>query len=186
MSTGINNLPFPGKVYNPFDILTAEELNEDVSNIESLADGSGIGDGAVSQNNLSSDVIFLGLAEKTNNQTFTAAANTQITGLSPTATVPTGGRRVKLTYSLRSTSDTNLRGALIRVWEGDVGSGTEIFRNDHWLTTGGIGVTMSGSYIYTPTAGSKTYNISYFITNGASTHTISGASQTAQLIAELI
>lgn len=47
MATGINNLPFPGKVYNPFDILTAEELNEDVANIESLADGSGIGDGAI-------------------------------------------------------------------------------------------------------------------------------------------
>lgn len=47
MATGTGNLPFPGKVYNPFDILTAEELNEDVSNIESLATGTGIGDGAV-------------------------------------------------------------------------------------------------------------------------------------------
>lgn len=47
MATGINNLPYPGKAYSPFDILTAEELNEDVANIESLADGTGIGDGSV-------------------------------------------------------------------------------------------------------------------------------------------
>lgn len=48
MASGTGNLPYPGKVYNPFDILTAEELNEDVANIEALADGSGIGDGAIS------------------------------------------------------------------------------------------------------------------------------------------
>lgn len=48
MATGVNNLPYPGKVYSPFDILTAEELNEDVANIESLATGTGIGDGSIS------------------------------------------------------------------------------------------------------------------------------------------
>lgn len=52
MSTGTGNLPYPGKVYSPFDVLTAEELNEDVANIESLADGSGLGDGAVGADNL--------------------------------------------------------------------------------------------------------------------------------------
>lgn len=48
MSTGTGNLPYPGKSYTPFDILTAEELNEDVANIESLATGTGIGDGSIS------------------------------------------------------------------------------------------------------------------------------------------
>ena len=48
MATGTGNLPYPGKVYVPFDILTAQELNEDVANIESLATGTGIGDGSVS------------------------------------------------------------------------------------------------------------------------------------------
>ena len=47
MAIGTGNLPYPGKVYNPFDILTAEEMNEDVANIESLATGAGLGDGAV-------------------------------------------------------------------------------------------------------------------------------------------
>lgn len=47
MAIGTGNLPYPWKSYTPFDILTAEELNEDVANIESLATGTGIGDGAV-------------------------------------------------------------------------------------------------------------------------------------------
>lgn len=48
MATGIGNLPYPGKSYTPFDILTAEELNEDVANIESLATGTGQGDASIS------------------------------------------------------------------------------------------------------------------------------------------
>lgn len=42
------SLPYPGKVYVPFDILTAQELNEDVANIESLAAGTGINDAVIS------------------------------------------------------------------------------------------------------------------------------------------
>lgn len=41
------SLPNPSMSFSPFAILTAEELNELVENIESLADGSGIGDGAI-------------------------------------------------------------------------------------------------------------------------------------------
>lgn len=57
MATGTGNLPFPGKSYTPFDILTAEELNEDVANIESLADGTGIGDGAITTNTLAQSAV---------------------------------------------------------------------------------------------------------------------------------
>ncbi len=47
MAAGTGNLPYPGMDFVPFDILTAEELDQIVANYESLADGSGIGDGAV-------------------------------------------------------------------------------------------------------------------------------------------
>lgn len=40
-------LPNPGMVAVPFDIYTAEELNDTYANIEALADGSGLDDGAV-------------------------------------------------------------------------------------------------------------------------------------------
>ena len=57
MATGTGNLPYPGKSYTPFDILTAEELNEDVANIESLADGSGRGDGSVTTTQLADQSV---------------------------------------------------------------------------------------------------------------------------------
>lgn len=47
MATGTGNLPNQSMSFSPFAILTAEEMNDIVENIESLADGSGIGDGAV-------------------------------------------------------------------------------------------------------------------------------------------
>ena len=63
MATGTGNLPYPSKVYVPFDILTADELNEDVANIEALADGSGIGDGAIGNTDLANNAVT---AVKTN------------------------------------------------------------------------------------------------------------------------
>lgn len=59
MAIGTGNLPYPGKSYTPFDILTAEELNEDVANIESLATGAGIGDGAVTADKIDWETLSL-------------------------------------------------------------------------------------------------------------------------------
>lgn len=52
MATGIGNLPNPGMAFTPFDILTAEEMNMMVDNIESLATGEGIGDGSITPRTL--------------------------------------------------------------------------------------------------------------------------------------
>lgn len=60
MSTGINNLPNPGMTFSPFDPLTAEEQNQLVENIESLADGTGIGDGAVTAQKLDYATLAFG------------------------------------------------------------------------------------------------------------------------------
>lgn len=47
MATGTANLPNPGMSFSPFAILTAEEQNNLVENIESLATGSGQGDSSI-------------------------------------------------------------------------------------------------------------------------------------------
>lgn len=48
MATGIGNLPYVMPPVSPFDTITAQETNERIANIEAVADGSGIGDGAIS------------------------------------------------------------------------------------------------------------------------------------------
>lgn len=57
MATGTGNLPHPSMAFTPFDILTADEMNDLVDNIESLATGSGIGDGAIGTSDLADDAV---------------------------------------------------------------------------------------------------------------------------------
>lgn len=52
MATGTGNLPKQDMEFNPFDPLPASQLNDLVENIESLADGSGIGDEAIGASNI--------------------------------------------------------------------------------------------------------------------------------------
>lgn len=47
MATGTGNLPYTMPPVSPFDVITSQAENERIANIESLADGTGIGDGAV-------------------------------------------------------------------------------------------------------------------------------------------
>lgn len=47
MPTGTGNLPNQSMSFSPFAILTAEEMNNLVENIEALADGTGVGDEAI-------------------------------------------------------------------------------------------------------------------------------------------
>lgn len=57
MATGTGNLPNPSMSFSPFAILTAEELNDMVDNIESLADGTGIGDGSIGTSDIANSAV---------------------------------------------------------------------------------------------------------------------------------
>lgn len=47
MATGTGNLPYSPTYVSPFDLITSQAENETQDNISALADGSGIGDGAL-------------------------------------------------------------------------------------------------------------------------------------------
>ena len=51
------SLPYPSMVFVPLDILTAEEMNQIVGNIESLAAGTGLNDGAITSDKIDSATI---------------------------------------------------------------------------------------------------------------------------------
>lgn len=57
MATGTGNLPNDNMSFSPFAILTAEEMNDLVENIESLAEGTGIGDGSVDTAALADEAV---------------------------------------------------------------------------------------------------------------------------------
>lgn len=52
MATGTGNLPYPMSPVSPFDVITSQAENEKIANIESLADGTGIGDKAITASKL--------------------------------------------------------------------------------------------------------------------------------------
>lgn len=49
------SLPYPSMVFVPLDILTAEEMNQLVANIESLSAGTGLADGAITSGKIDSE-----------------------------------------------------------------------------------------------------------------------------------
>lgn len=57
MATGTGNLPQPNNTVSPFDIGTSEWANSVKANIDSLASGTGVGDGAVTYNKLLSTIF---------------------------------------------------------------------------------------------------------------------------------
>lgn len=52
------SLPYPSMVFVPLDILTAEEMNQLVSNIESLSSGTGLADGAITSDKIDSATFY--------------------------------------------------------------------------------------------------------------------------------
>lgn len=54
------SLPNPAMSFSPFAILTSEEMNQIVENIEALSDGSGLADGSITNAKLSASAGELG------------------------------------------------------------------------------------------------------------------------------
>lgn len=124
----------------------------------------------------------LGYAQITSNFVTSASSSTQVTGLTATVTIPSGGRRVKITGYIPSVTNTTATIPLLEIWDGTVGSGAKLneFRAKPADQQGMIVMA-----IVTPAAGSKTYNIGCYTTAG--TITLQGSTTTpAFILVELI
>lgn len=146
--------------------------------------GSKLDSGSVDATKLSTGAIYLGHASKITNATTTSATPVAVAGLSLTVTVPIGGRNVKLTFTANSVYGTVASFITVSIWDGTVGSGTQVGSFTANPTSAGQQLTANGSVIVSPGAGSKTYNVG--LQTSAGTATLVGGSTTpAQLIAEL-
>jgi len=97
------SLPNPDMNFTAFDILTAAEMNQLVENIEALADGSGLDDGAVTPNKLGTGAAadYIATGQSRNNSAFGDLAT-----VGPQVTVDIGenGLAIVLIYSRLATS----------------------------------------------------------------------------------
>lgn len=126
--------------------------------------------------NLATNAITLGYAQITGNFTTASGTAVQVTGLTITVTIPSGGRRIKITGFARDIYNTSAaHPSYLSVWDGTVGSGAELAMGqyvDVAGSTGGLGMAIA---VVSPAAGSKTYNIG-LNTDGTGTAGLQAAS----------
>jgi hypothetical protein len=147
--------------FSAFDTLTAEQLDILSQDLEALHEGTGFEEGAITAATLAPSAITLGYAQKVADQgSIISTTGAQITGLSSTVDIPEGGRRVKITAFCHNTSNNGDRTNILQIWEGTVGSGTQLAsslaKNRDATDSTGFMMCMA---VHTPSAGSKTYNI---------------------------
>lgn len=116
---------------------------------------------AVQGNQLATNAITLGYQPITTNySTSSTSSSNAVTGLSVTVTIPSGGRRVRITVYAPSMFLTTAGDyALLSIWDGTVGSGTQLSRAIMGALSANSEIPVTATAIVTPSAGSKTYNV---------------------------
>jgi hypothetical protein len=124
----------------------------------------------VPANAFMTNAITLGYAAITGNFTTTSSTAVQVTGLTLTVTIPSGGRYVRISSFIRDTYSSASAAWQVSIWNGTVGSGTQLaamLANNG----GGAGVTVPGfvQAVIQPSVGSQTYNIGALTSAGTLT-----------------
>ena len=143
------------------------------TNDASFNDGTGIGTNAIAAASLKTNAIKLGYAAITADVSTASTTVVAATGLSVTVTVPSGSRSIKITAYIAGTYNSSTNQCRLSIWDGTVGSGTQIAAAFNGNASGQI-VPATMMAVATPSAGSKTYNVGYY-GSGAGTTYITGA-----------
>ncbi len=120
---------------------------------------------------------------------FSTGSNTavQVTGLTATVTVPSGGRSIRITaYGPSCYSDGAGDIISLSLWDGVVGSGTQLVESDWQNSNANQHSVMEARSIVTPAAGSKTYNVGLRDQSSGNAHMLSASGAYAFLLVELI
>lgn len=118
--------------------------------------------------------------------TFSTASTSsvQVTGLSCPVIVPTG-RKVKVTaYNLGVYASGALIIVTMTIWDGTVGSGTQITSAQVGQAAASLPTSASPSVVVTPTSSNKTYNVGLYTASGTAS-VQSASSAPAYIMVEL-
>lgn len=139
--------------------VTAGQISSGSSLANGIITSTQIATNGVAGSNLATTAITLGYSSITSNLTTTSTSYTNATGLSVSATVPSGGRRVKVTVSGSFFSNTNNG---VGIYTQIIVDGTTVI-GGLTLTTPGAGYGVNPTFIcsHTPSSGSHTYQLQF-------------------------
>jgi len=126
-----------------------------------------IADNAVTASKLATNAITLGYSQITAAFSTSSTIAVQVTGLTVSVTIPSGGRRVKVTAFCRNVYNAATAYNLLSIWDGTVGSGTQVSAAQTGSAANNSGF-ITAIAILSPAAGSKTYNVGLNCTGGSS------------------
>ncbi len=175
------NLPVDGQTIDASDVNT--DLQGLIDEFNKLVGTAKLDDGGVTGIKLSTGAITLGYAEATTDQTGIVGSAVDLTSLTVTVTVPSGGRRIKITgktkYQTTGAGDT----ATLNILEGSTGlSGC----TDN-LPAAGVSDTFIAISSFIPTSGSHTYKLQGIrAAGGGSITSQASATDPAFILVELI
>jgi hypothetical protein len=126
-----------------------------------LHEGTGFETGAIPGTALAPSAITLGYAQRVSDQSgIISTSGAQITDLTVEVDIPEGDRMVKITAFCHNTSNNGDRTNVLQIWEGDVGTGTQLAsslaKNRDATDSTGFIICIA---VHTPSAGSNTYNV---------------------------
>lgn len=184
-----NSIPVPGNSGAPATPATgkASIYGIGTSNLRPGFINEG-GTAEVIMTNAGTTGTTLGYAQITANFSNTSTTASAVTGLSVTVTIPSGGRRVKITAWGRSVLN-NTAGdySLLSIWDGTVGTGTQLAETAALSSSASAQYSATVMAVVTPSAGSKTYAVGLCNASTAGTNTLTASTVApAFILVELI
>ena len=179
------------------ELLTSTKMNLMGANDASFNNGNGFNDSAiitrhiatnaVDATKLATSAIKLGYAQITANFATSSTTYVQVTGLTAAVTIPAGGRMIEIeAYATSLGSGTAANGGVLSIWDGTVGSGTQLGQANSVPTSGVLNAFCIAKAYVTPSAGAKTYNIGLLASPGGTVTLINSATSPAYIIVKVI
>lgn len=165
-------LPNPGMDFTAFDTLPAASLDDMVENIEALADGSGLDDGAVTNAKLNLSGSQRATVATSQTTTSTSYADLSTVGPAVTVTIGSSGLALvimEMTASSNVAGNANLNMSFAASGTNTITAGTQ-GQMKMGSFAGGVGMTHSFERLLTGlTPGSTTFTAKYSTTSGTAT-----------------
>lgn len=138
---------------------------------DSIIDSRHYVDNSIDAEHLATNTLLLGRVRRTSNFTSTSTSEVLVTGMELTVTIPSGGRSLMVLFSATNMYYSAGSGGAYdncAIWDGAVGSGTKLARNQFNESSGGGQAPVCIiAIVDAPAAGSKTFRVSASTNNAA-------------------